>query len=93
MISRNIALCCTGEKTGPDPDDLILIKPHETIKYPAAELHYAFNRYPKGKYSIKINYEFERKEINTFWERNVNLLILGLRGTYTSTNTAVFINK
>ncbi len=96
LIKQNMLMFdCDGEKTCPDSGDLILIKPDETIKYPATKLQfYNFSHIPKGKYSIQIKYEFPKpKEINTFWQHNVEVLISGLRGTYISSNALEFINQ
>jgi hypothetical protein len=86
---------CVGEKTSPDYTDLILIKPGETIKYPTTKLNfYSFKVIPKGKYSIKIKYEFPKpEEINTFYCGHIDVLIKGLRGTYISSNELTFIHK
>jgi hypothetical protein len=89
---------CMGEKTCPDTTDLILIKPGTKINYPVTKLmFYNFSNIPKGKYSVKIKYEFEKpEEINTFYCRGnstLKALISGLRGTYTSSNILTFIKQ
>jgi hypothetical protein len=98
-IKRNmIMIDCVGEKTCPDPTDLIQIKPGATIKYPITKLEfYNFTKIPKGKYTVKIKYEFKKpEEINTFYCRGnsvIKTLIKGLRGTYVSSNELTFINR
>jgi hypothetical protein len=93
--SNTTMMDCVGEKTSPDYTDLILIKPGETIKYPTTKLNfYSFKVIPKGKYSIKIKYEFPKpEEINTFYCGHIDVLIKGLRGTYISSNELTFIHK
>jgi hypothetical protein len=96
LINRNTMMMdCVGEKTCPDATDLILIKPGKTISYPITKLQfYNFKVIPKGKYSIKIKYDFQKpEEINTFYCRNTDILIMGLRGTYTSSNELTFNNE
>jgi len=98
LLKHNLALMdCPGEKTCPDESDLILIKPGETIKYPATKLEFFnFGRYPKGKYTVAVKYEFKKPEtINTFYcssKSNIKALITGLRGSYVS-NVLTFVNK
>ena len=89
---------CMGEKTCPDETDLILIPPGGTITYSTELFFYSFDRLPKGRYSIRMRYEFQKpEEINTrfCWddESAINALITGLRGTYVSDNTVTFITK
>jgi len=88
---------CLCEKTCPDSTDLILVNPGETIKYPPSELPVDFTSIPKGRYSVKISYEFkEPSEINTFYcngKSVINTLIRGLRGSYISDNIVTFLNK
>ncbi len=88
---------CVGEKTCPDENDLILIPPGGTVIYPAELFFYNFERLPKGRYSIRMKYEFQKpEEINTLfcWDDSaIDALITGLRGAYISDNTVTFINK
>ncbi len=92
-----IMIDCVGEKTCPDENDLILISPGGTVTYPAELFFYNFERLPKGRYSIRMKYEFKKpEEINTLfcWDDSaIDALITGLRGTYISDNTISFINK
>jgi len=98
LVRQNMGLYdCMGMKTCPDSGDLMLIKPGETIKYPATKLEfYNFGRYPKGKYTVAVKYEFKKPlQINGFYCRsksNIKALITGLRGTYIS-NALTFVNK
>ncbi len=98
LLKQNMALMdCMGEKTCPDSRDLILLKPGETIRYPVTKLgFYDFSLFPKGKYIIKIKYEFKKpEEINTLFcgGHSIQVLITGLRGTYISSNSFEFINQ
>jgi hypothetical protein len=99
LIRRNMIMVdCLGEKTCPDTTDLILIKPGAKIKYPVTKLmYYNFSNIPKGKYSIKIRYEFKKpEEINTFYcygKSTLKSLITGLRGAYDSSNILTFFNQ
>jgi hypothetical protein len=98
LVRQNMGLYdCMGMKTCPDSGDLMLIKPGETIKYPATKLEfYNFGRYPKGKYTVAVKYEFKKPvTINGFYcksKSNIKALITGLRGIYMS-NALTFANK
>ncbi len=89
---------CLGEKTCPDSTDLIYIGAGKTVKYPPTRLtFFNYGDKPKGRYSIKIKYEFKKpEEINTFYCRGesvIKALITGLRGTYISDNSVIFFNN
>ncbi len=87
---------CMGEKTCPNSRDLILIGAGKTIKYSTILSHYDFRRIPKGRYSVKIGYEF--KLPNEFLRAlcsvsSAKVFLKGLRGTYISSNEVTFENK
>jgi len=89
---------CLGEKTCPDLNDLLLIKPGKKIQYIAKMIFYNFSRLAKGKYSIAIKYEFKNlKKFNTYWcwgnKSAIQALVTGLRGSYVSSNSLEFINQ
>jgi len=98
ILKHNVAMMdCIGEKTCPDENDLALIKPGQTIKYPAIRLgSYYFGHYPEDKYTVAVKYEFKKSvTINKFYCRsksNIEALTKGLRGTYIS-NPLTFVNK
>jgi CarboxypepD_reg-like domain len=96
-ISRFV-IDCVGEKTCPDSTDLVYVGAGKTVKYPPTKLTFCnFDHKPKGKYFIKVKYEFDKPEtINTFYcrgEESIRILVTGLRGTYISSNEVTFVNK
>ena len=96
IIKENMGLMdCVGERKCPYSTDLILIKPGETVKYPLTKIgFYNFKALPNGLYSIRIKYEFKKPvEINTLYYRDIKTLIIGLRGSYISSNELEFMNK
>ena len=86
-----------GEKVCADVSDLILIRPHAKINYPAFDLwEYGFDRMLKGTYTIKIEYEYVQGKPFipcTLDESNIKALALALRGKYISANSITFENK
>lgn len=89
---------CLGEKTCPDLNDLILIKPGEQIQYIAKMMFYNFSVLAKSKYSIAIKYEFKNlNKFNTYWcwsnKLSIKALVTGLRGCYISSNSLEFRNQ
>lgn len=55
-----VVLDCLGQKTCPDPSDLIYVPAGKTINYPPTKLtFFSYKNKLKSRYSIVINYEFD----------------------------------
>ncbi len=104
VYTNYIRTDCVGEKLYPTREDRIQIPEQQTVDCPPVKLEfYNFNMLPKGTYTIRLKYHFEKSTLlagldcnpdyRKRYEDLISTLITTLRGEYESINIITYENN